>query len=265
MKLRLIGSLACFLVLSLSATALAAPRTGSISIPGGEPLGNGGTAGQDMTRVAATYSPETGLFQVVIRFAAPVSSSNPALITVYPRTDPSGSCSPYFDDGYLLSNTSPEATSLLGTNKTVSADKYEITLEDKQQTNRDYRCVVVTIGTARAVYDKLSPPLYFAGFLTFKSRPVNTVIPKIKGKTSPRGKLVSNHGVWKGSSPVTYRYQWMSCNKKAKQCQVIQHATKSVLLIRSQYVGHRLEVVVTAVNALGTTSATSKATAVIKK
>ncbi len=264
MKLRLIGSFVCLFVVSLSGTALASPRTGSISIPGGEPLRNGGTAGQDMTRVAGTYSPETGLFRVVIRFAAPVGSSKPAIITVHLRTDPSGSCSHYFDDSDLLSDTSPEASSPLGTHKTVSADKYEITLEDQQQPNRDYRCIFVTIGMGNAVYDKLSPPLYFEGFLTFKSRPVNTVLPKIKGKTSPKGKIVSNHGGWKGTSPITYRYQWMSCNKKATRCQAIRDATKSVLLIRSQYVGHRLKVIVTAVNAVGMTSATSKATAVIK-
>lgn len=125
---------------------------------------NGGTPSQDMTRVASVYSPETGLFQVVIRFAAPVSASERASIYVYPRTDPNGACARNIDDGFLVGNTEPVDETILGTTKRVSSDDYEITLEDKEHLNVDYRCVFVKIGTFEKTYDELSPPLYFEGF-----------------------------------------------------------------------------------------------------
>lgn len=150
--------------LSSTSLAYATPRTGSINILGGEPLMNGGTPSQDMTRVSGFYSPETGLFQVTIRFLTPVSTSNPAGIYVYPRTDPSGSCFHNIDDGFLVSDTEPEYQSLLGTTKKVSSDHYELTLEDTQHPNVDYRCISLKIGTFEKTYDELSPPLYFDGY-----------------------------------------------------------------------------------------------------
>jgi hypothetical protein len=155
---------ALMVALSWTSAASAAPRTGSIDIPGGAPLMNGGVPSQDMTHVSGFYSPETGLFDVTIRFAAPVSSSESASIYVYPRTDPSGACAHNIDDGFLVGNTEPEYQSLLGTTKRVSADHYEITLEDEQHTNVDFRCVFVKIGTFEKTYDELSPPLYFEGY-----------------------------------------------------------------------------------------------------
>ncbi len=95
--------------------------------------------------------------------------------------------------------------------------------------------------------------------------PTNTALPTIKGKTKTGNKLVANKGRWTGTSPITYKYQWKSCNNRAKQCKTISGATKPTIVLGRKYVGHRLEVVITAVNATGRATATSKATAVIQK
>ena len=66
-------------------------------------------------------------------------------------------------------------------------------------------------------------------------------------------------------APMTYKYQWDTCNAKGKKCAAIRGATKAFIVLTKKNVGQRLEVVVTVSNAAGHASATSKATAAVKK
>ncbi len=95
--------------------------------------------------------------------------------------------------------------------------------------------------------------------------PKNTGLPVIKGKAKNRSKLQTSTGTWTGTSPMTYRYQWVLCNKRLKGCKNIHGATSSTLALTKVMVGHRLAVYVLAVNSKGLATATSKATAAIKK
>jgi hypothetical protein len=95
--------------------------------------------------------------------------------------------------------------------------------------------------------------------------PTNTAAPTIKGKTKNKRKLTANKGTWTGTTPITYKYQWEACNAKGKKCKAIKGATKSALTLSAKDIGYRLEVVVTATNAVGSTKAIGKATPVIKK
>jgi hypothetical protein len=95
--------------------------------------------------------------------------------------------------------------------------------------------------------------------------PRNRVLPTIKGKAKNKSRLVANKGKWAGTAPISYKYQWEVCNTKAKKCKAVRGATKNTLTLVLKDVGHRLKVSVTAVNAAGRVSVTSKPTSVIKK
>jgi len=100
---------------------------------------------------------------------------------------------------------------------------------------------------------------------TTTTKPVNTVLPKIKGKAKINSKLTVSSGTWKGTARIIYRYQWKNCNAKVKKCQAIRGATKNALRISLKYKGRRLVVAVTATNVAGKATVTSKATSVIVK
>ena len=97
------------------------------------------------------------------------------------------------------------------------------------------------------------------------AKPTNTVLPKIKGKAKTNNKLTVSSGTWRGSAPIRYKYQWKSCDRKVRKCQAIRGATKNSLRISLKYRGRRLVVAVTATNAAGRTTVTSKATGVVVK
>jgi hypothetical protein len=95
--------------------------------------------------------------------------------------------------------------------------------------------------------------------------PANVGRPTIRGRARNKGTLTASAGAWTGTTPITYRYQWEACNAKGKKCKAIRGATKFTLKLGPSNLGHCLEVVVTAVNAVGRASAASKATPGVKK
>jgi hypothetical protein len=106
---------------------------------------------------------------------------------------------------------------------------------------------------------------------TTASKPVNKTLPTIKGKDKRKSKLTASTGTWTGTAPITYQYQWGLCVKSKRKgkiivtCRAIKGATKPTLAVSPKYVNDRLRVVVTATNAAGKVSVTSKETGVIKK
>jgi hypothetical protein len=96
-------------------------------------------------------------------------------------------------------------------------------------------------------------------------KPINKSGPVIKGKAMTGRKLTVMKGVWAGTAPIVYKYQWVSCNKKAKKCKNIRGATRNTLKLGSKNVGHRLKVVITARNSAGSAKAASKLTSIVKK
>ena len=89
--------------------------------------------------------------------------------------------------------------------------------------------------------------------------PVNTEPPTISGEAREGQTLTASAGTWTGTGPITYEYEWKSCNAKS-ECAETSGAT--YLLTRAD-VGNKLEVVVTAKNSAGSAHATSAATAVV--
>jgi hypothetical protein len=94
--------------------------------------------------------------------------------------------------------------------------------------------------------------------------PVNSAAPTISGRKKVKRKLTASNGLWTGTAPLIYTYKWESCNAKGRKCKVINGATASTFKLSGKYAGRRLEVVVSAHNSAGQTSATSKLTPVIK-
>ena len=101
-------------------------------------------------------------------------------------------------------------------------------------------------------------------------KPASTALPRVTGRAKVGSRLTATNGSWTGTTPMSYRYQWMSCagklhDGKPQRCLAITGAGKSSLILSNQNAGRRLEVIVMAANAAGKTSATSQPTGVITK
>ena len=95
--------------------------------------------------------------------------------------------------------------------------------------------------------------------------PTNTTRPSITG-TPVVGKILTAHnGTWTGTTPITFKYQWTRCTAAGTSCTPISEAAQSQFyVLSSDELGHRLRVIVTATNSVGTASHNSALTAVIK-
>ena len=92
--------------------------------------------------------------------------------------------------------------------------------------------------------------------------PSNTRLPSISGKAQDGRLLTGYHGEWTGS-PTSYAYQWQSCDRAGGSCANIAGADSRRYTVSSGDVGHTLRVAVTAANADGSSSATSRPTGVV--
>ncbi len=108
-------------------------------------------------------------------------------------------------------------------------------------------------GTATSAQSALVAPL----------APSNTVLPVISGAAQQGQLLSASEGSWNGTPPLSYAYQWESCNSTGGSCKKITGATASTYRALGSQIGDTLRAVVTAENAGGSKSATSEATAVI--
>jgi acid phosphatase type 7 len=104
-----------------------------------------------------------------------------------------------------------------------------------------------------------SPP----AVVTTPSAPGNTSPPTISGNAVAGQTLTADPGQWSGSPPITYTYQWRSCDQSGNGCSNIAGATSQTYVLQQGDIGTTLRVVVTAANAYGSASATSVPTAVV--
>ena len=95
--------------------------------------------------------------------------------------------------------------------------------------------------------------------------PSNSIRPSIGG-THVVGKILTAHnGLWAGTTPITYQYQWTRCSSSGAGCTPISEAAQSQqYVLTSDDQGHRLRVVVTATNSAGNASRNSPLSAVIR-
>jgi hypothetical protein len=93
------------------------------------------------------------------------------------------------------------------------------------------------------------------------AKPVNTSAPTISGTAQQGDAVTASNGSW-SNSPTSYAYQWQDCTS-ASSCSNISGATSSSYTLQSTDVGKTIDVVVTATNAGGSTSATSTQTGAV--
>ncbi len=87
--------------------------------------------------------------------------------------------------------------------------------------------------------------------------------PTISGSPTLGATQTANPGTWAGTHPITFTYQWRTCNSAGGNCSSINGATGRTYVTRSSDIGRTLRIRVTARNTIGTETATSVPTAVI--
>jgi hypothetical protein len=95
-----------------------------------------------------------------------------------------------------------------------------------------------------------------------KADPQNTVRPSVSGTAKVGEELTATSGTWTGGVR-SFAYQWQRCSTAGTGCTDVSGATGRTYGVRSADVGKVLQVVVTATNASGTTTATSPTTATV--
>jgi large repetitive protein len=94
--------------------------------------------------------------------------------------------------------------------------------------------------------------------------PTLTSQPTVSGIAQQGQTLTATSGNWSGTTPMTYGYQWQSCEPTGNDCGPITGATASTYAVTNGDLGTTIRVLVTASNAAGNTSVFSAATAVVQ-
>ncbi len=96
-----------------------------------------------------------------------------------------------------------------------------------------------------------------------ESAPQNVTAPAITGDPRDAHDLAASLGTWRATPTVTYTRQWQRCDTTGAGCSAISGATGATYALTGSDIGATLRVVVTAVNAAGTTTSTSAPSMVI--
>jgi hypothetical protein len=94
--------------------------------------------------------------------------------------------------------------------------------------------------------------------------PANTAAPSISGAVRDGQTLSASTGEWSGTEPLSYSYQWQSCNTSGGECTNIEDATGRTYTLGSGDLETTLRVMVTAANSRASVQATSAASAEIE-
>jgi hypothetical protein len=92
--------------------------------------------------------------------------------------------------------------------------------------------------------------------------PSNTAVPVITGTAAVGSTLTTTLGTWGGATPMTFSYRWRRCSSTG--CINLFGVLGNTYRPTTRDLGGKIQVTVTAVNALGTGTGTSVATAAVK-
>ena len=87
--------------------------------------------------------------------------------------------------------------------------------------------------------------------------PVITIDPAVLGTAVDGQTVTADPGIWSGTPPVTYDYQWLRCDLDGTDCVDIAGADQQDYVLTGADTGHGIRVEVTATNAAGSVAATS--------
>ena len=92
--------------------------------------------------------------------------------------------------------------------------------------------------------------------------PQSTSIPTISGTLREGETLTASPGVWTGTEPISYAYQWQRCDSNGGNCASVPGATSRTYAVTAADVNRSVRVIVTARNSGGSRAATSAPTGV---
>ena len=96
---------------------------------------------------------------------------------------------------------------------------------------------------------------------TTSTRPTNSRVPAFTGRARPRARPHRRRTArGRGTTPMTFAYQWQRCPRTATACTAIVGATRSTYTLAAADVGRRIRLSVTAANVAGPTAAQSTIT-----
>src|SRR5581483_5680136 len=127
---------------------------------------------------------------------------------------------------------------------------------------RDVGTTVVAVVTASNGAGSSSAASAPSGVVAASS-PANTALPSISGTAQDGQTLSASPGSWSGTPPLSYSYQWQSCDPSGNNCGNVAGATGPTYQLSPGDVGTTLVVVVTAANGAGRSSAAAAATGVV--
>ncbi len=90
--------------------------------------------------------------------------------------------------------------------------------------------------------------------------PSNTLAPSVLGLDITGQTLTANEGVWTGTEPITYAFQWQRCSKAGTECTNIAEQTGTTYVLQNEDAAHTIRVLVTAKNVAGSTEKESATT-----
>jgi len=130
---------------------------------------------------------------------------------------------------------------------------YSLTPSDLGSTIRVTVKASDLIGSAKATSDPTGKVAALA--------PSNTLGPRVAGEAREGRTLTTDNGLWDGTPPLSYSYQWRRCDAAGSTCADIAAATSSSYTLVTADVDHTVRAVVTASNSAGSGQARSAATA----
>ena len=126
----------------------------------------------------------------------------------------------------------------------------------------DVGTTLYAIVTAQNSRGKSSASSNSSGIVAAAS-PANTARPTLSGTPSTGQTLTASTGMWTGTQPLAYTYQWQRCDSSAGNCAPIAGATAATYATSLADLGFTLRANVTASNAAGSASAQSDASGVV--
>lgn len=151
----------------------------------------------------------------------------------------------------------------------ATSSSYTLTSDDVGQRMRIRITASNSLGTQTAASNASDTVTATSSTTPAPQAPSNSVLPTIFGATTVGATLTTGVGLWTGTTPLLYAYQWVRCGADGGQstgasCPAISGATGTQYTLAPTDIGQRLRVQVTARNSFGTTTATSNATALVQ-
>jgi sugar lactone lactonase YvrE len=95
------------------------------------------------------------------------------------------------------------------------------------------------------------------------SAPSISVAPSLSGPAVVGGTLELDAGTWVGTSPLSFEYQWQSCDAAGAECSDVEGATSREYTVEPGDRGRTLRALVTVTNSVESVSATTTPSAVV--